>query len=69
MSTSQRRIDLSSLPDARVFESGDQAMIEIPAKWPSSVCRCFPVAVSQILIVASAADGVSWWWTLGQLGL
>ena len=42
-------------------------MIEIPAKWPSNVCRCFPVAVSQILIVASAADGVSWWWTLGQL--
>ena len=30
--TSQRRIDLSSLPEARVFESGDQAMEEMPAR-------------------------------------
>lgn len=28
----------------------------MPARWPSSECRCLPVAVSHILIVASAAD-------------
>lgn len=30
-------------------------MVEIPARWPSRVCRCLPVAVSHILIEASAA--------------
>ena len=50
-------MDLSSEPEARVRESGDQAMVEMPARWPSSVWRALPVPVSQILIVASAADG------------
>lgn len=31
-------------------------MVEMPARCPSRVCRCLPVAVSHILIVASAAD-------------
>lgn len=53
--TSHKRIDLSSDPEARVLESGLQAMVEIPAKCPSSICNCFPVARSQTLMVASAA--------------
>ena len=57
--TSHKRIDLSSEPEASVLLSGDQAIVEMPARWPSSVCRCLPVAVSQILIVASAAGIVS----------
>lgn len=52
-------MDLSSEPEASVLLSGDQAMVEIPARWPSNVCRCLPVAVSQILMVASAAGRVS----------
>ena len=54
--TSHNRIDLSSEPEANVFESGLQAIVEIPARWPSRMCNCFPVFVSHILIVASAAD-------------
>ena len=58
--TSHNRMDLSSEPEASVLLSGDQAMVEMPARWPSKVCRCLPVAVSQILMVASAAGRVSW---------
>ena len=58
--TSHNRIDLSSEPEASVLPSGDQAMVEMPARWPSNVCKCLPVAVSQILMVASAAGRVSW---------
>lgn len=58
MEVSQRRMDLSSEPEAKVRESGDHAIVEMPARWPSRVCRALPVEVSQILIVASAADGV-----------
>ena len=57
--TSHNRIDLSSEPEASVLPSGDHAMVEMPARWPSSMCNCFPVAVSQILMVASAAGRVS----------
>ena len=32
-----RRIDLSSDPDARVLESGLHAIVEMPARCPSSV--------------------------------
>lgn len=46
---------LSSEPEARVRPSGDQARVEMPARWPVSVCRCLPVDVDQILMVASAA--------------
>ena len=53
--TSHKRIDLSSEPEARVLESGLHAIVEIPAKCPSSTCNCFPVARSQTLMVASAA--------------
>ena len=58
--TSHNLIDLSSEPEARVWLSGDQAIVEMPARWPSNVCRCLPVVVSQILMDASAADWVSW---------
>lgn len=54
--TSHNRIDLSSDPEAKVLESGLQAMVEMPAKWPSKVWRCLPEEVSHILIVVSAAD-------------
>ena len=57
--TSQSLMDLSSEPEASVLLSGDQAIVEMPARWPSRVCRCLPVAVSQILMVASAAAWVS----------
>ena len=57
--TSHNRMDLSSEPEASVLLSGDQAIVEMPARWPSNVCRCLPVAVSQILMVASAAGRVS----------
>ena len=53
-------MDLSSEPEASVLLSGDHAMVDMPARWPSNVCRCLPVAVSQILMVASAAGRVSW---------
>ena len=53
---SQRRIDLSSDPEASVFESGLQAIVDIPARCPSRMCSCLPVEVSHILIVASAAE-------------
>lgn len=52
---SHKRIDLSSDPEAMVLLSGDQAKVEIPARWPSRTLRHLPVEVSQILIVASAA--------------
>jgi len=52
---SQRRMDLSSEPEAMVLESGLHAMVDTPARWPSSVCECFPVVASQILMVASEA--------------
>lgn len=52
--TSHNRIDLSSEPEARMLESGDQAMVDIPARWPSSVCSSRPVCASQIFIVQSA---------------
>ena len=58
--TSQSLMDLSSEPEASVLLSGDHAIVEMPARWPSKVCRCLPVAVSQILMVASAAGWVSW---------
>ena len=57
--TSHNLIDLSSEPEAIVLLSGDQASVDTPARWPSSVCKLLPLAVSQILIVASAADTVS----------
>lgn len=47
---------MSSLPEASILESGDQAIVETPARCPSNVCRWLPVAVSQILMVASAAE-------------
>lgn len=61
--TSQSLMALSSDPDARVLESGLHAIIDMPARWPSRVWSCLPVAVSHILIVASAADhsSVSHW--------
>ena len=55
MGTSQRRIDLSSEPEAMVRESEDQAMVLMPARWPSSVWSSLPVGASHILIVPSAA--------------
>ena len=54
--TSQSRIDLSSEPEARVFESGLHAIVDIPAKCPSRICSSLPLRVSHILIVASAAE-------------
>lgn len=39
----QRRMDLSSEPVARVRESGDQARVEMPARWPWRVCLGWPV--------------------------
>ena len=56
---SQSRMDLSSEPDARVFESGLQAMVEMPAMCPSRMCSCLPLVVSHILMVASAADHIT----------
>jgi len=53
--TSQSLIDLSSEPEARMFESGLHAIVEIPARWPSSVCSCLPIFAFHILIVPSAA--------------
>jgi hypothetical protein len=56
---SHRRILLSSEPDAMMLESGDQAMVDMPARWPSSVCSSFPDALSQTLTVQSAdADAI-----------
>ena len=52
---SHRRMDLSSDPEASVLESGLQAIVDIPARCPSSMCSCLPLRVSHILIVASAA--------------
>lgn len=46
---------MSSLPEAMTLESGIQAMMFMPARWPSRVWRCLPVLASHILIVASAA--------------
>ena len=57
MLTFQRRMDLSSEPEARILLSGDQARVEMPARWPWRVCRGLPLEASQILIVASAAKG------------
>ena len=56
VATSQRRIDLSSEPEAIDFESGDQAKVDIPAKCPSKTWMHLPVLVSQSLRVASAAS-------------
>ena len=56
MAMSHRRIDLSSDPEAIVSPSGDQAMVEIPAKWPSNTCKHLTEWTSQILIVESAAE-------------
>ena len=53
--TSHNRMTLSSDPDAIVFESGLHAIVEIPARCPSKVCKREPELASQILIVASAA--------------
>ncbi len=58
VATCHSRMDLSSEPEASNVESGLQAMVEIPARWPSRVCSCFPVAASHILIVPSAAIAV-----------
>lgn len=52
--TFQRRIDLSSEPEAITRPSGLQAIVEIPARCPSKTWITFPVEASQILIVASA---------------
>lgn len=45
---------LSSDPDAKTFESGDQATVDTPAMCPTRVSTCFPVEASQILMVPSA---------------
>lgn len=55
VATSHSLIDLSSEPDARVFESGLQAIVDIPARWPCNICLAVPDTASHILIVASAA--------------
>lgn len=64
---SQRRMDLSSEPEARVALSGDQARVEMPARCPPEepeedeeeederVWRGVPCGRDQILRVASAA--------------
>jgi hypothetical protein len=52
--TFHNRMLLSSEPEASRLESGDQAMVFIPARWPSSVCSRLPVMESQILTVQSA---------------
>lgn len=58
---SHRRIDLSSLPLARIALSGDHVNAEIPAKWPSSVCSSAPVEAFQSLMVQSdEAEAMSW---------
>lgn len=54
MLTSHSRILLSSLPEARILESGDQEIVDIPARWPRSVCCSKPVEVSQSFILQSA---------------
>jgi hypothetical protein len=48
-------MSLSSDAEATHLESGLQAIIEIPAKCPSKVCSCSPVAAFHILIVLSPA--------------
>lgn len=53
------QMDLSSDPDAMVLLSGDQARADMPARWPSSTCIHLPVAKSQTLTVASAAEPLS----------
>lgn len=46
---------LSSEPEASIFESGLQVMVEMPARWPSRVWVRAPDFASHILMVASAA--------------
>lgn len=52
---SQRRTVLSSLPEQRSRESGDQDRSEIPAWWPVRVCSWAPERECQIFRVESAA--------------
>ena len=44
---------------------GDQARVLMPAMWPRSVWRCWPVVESQIFIVASA-DALAMNWPSGE---
>lgn len=53
---SHNLMDLSSEPDAIALESGLHAIVEMPARCPRRVCESFPLALSQILMVASAAE-------------
>lgn len=53
--TSHSLIVLSSEPDTRVSESGDQSMSETPAMCASKVCSYLPVLACQTLMVLSAA--------------
>jgi hypothetical protein len=45
---------LSSLPEARIRESGLHVRADMPAKCPSSVCSSRPVEADQSLMVQSA---------------
>lgn len=55
VSTFQRRMDLSSEPEAMKVPSGLQDSVDIPPRWPSKVCMSLPVEEFQTRIVASAA--------------
>lgn len=54
MTLSQKRMALSSDPEASVLESGDHATADTPAMCPTSVSMCRPVDASHILMVPSA---------------
>lgn len=54
MTLSQKRMALSSEPEANVLESGDQATADTPAMCPTSVSMWRPVEASHILMVPSA---------------
>jgi hypothetical protein len=57
----QRRMDLSSEPEASRRESGDQARMEIPARWPSSVCSRVPEEADQSFMVQSEEEEAIHW--------
>jgi hypothetical protein len=44
---------LSSLPEARILESGDHVSADMPARWASRVCSRAPVWAFQSLMVQS----------------